>query len=106
TTIRTTCTYRTGDKKNPGRISRGLAARWAGRAWRQGALFDQLQLVQRRDRLEGLARGDVLRTRVEPVLRRIERVLHAVVDHEDIGARPRRDIAVGAVHGVAVEEHH
>ena len=57
-------------------------------------------------RLEILAFGDKGRARFLLAERSLHGIIHVVVDVEQIAPRAGRDVAVGAVHGVAVEEHH
>ena len=63
-----------------------------------------LERIQRRQRVELFPSGNVLGPRHQSVLWRLQGVLHAVVHGKHVGSRPRRNIAVRSVHGVAVEE--
>src|SRR5690606_3582393 len=57
-------------------------------------------------RREILTLGNEVGAWCEPAERRLGRIIHMVVDIEQIAARTRRDIAVRTMHGVAVEEQH
>jgi len=76
------------------------------RTFRRRLRTEHFVQMQRLDRRRIVTRRDTLGARLQAEVRIDQTVVHAVVHHEDIGARMVRDIAVRAMHGIAVKEHH